>query len=647
MLRRATNIGMTTPVLRLFVELSSVLLFTNVNRKFPLKKLSSLTILLPYVILTPVSNAAENTTLPPIVVTATRSAQTIEESLASVTVITREEIDNSQAFTVPELLRGVPGLDTYSIGGLGKPASVFLRGTESDHVLVLMDGVKIGSATTSTVAFEHLPLSQVERIEIVRGPRSSLYGSEAIGGVIQIFTRQGKGKKPTFTFSAGMGEDSTYQYTGGVSGSSKETSYSLFANRLQTDGFNDCRGSSSAGCFISKPQPDEDGYKNTSYSVRLAQSFGDKAKLELQALRTDGHTEYDSDFDNEADIVQQVFGLKADYTLRENWLINFNMGRSLDESKQFGNNMPESHFDTTRSSGTFLNQFLFSNENTLIVGIDYQIDEVESSTAYLEDSRNNKGGFLEYQFQSGKTTFNAGLRRDDNEQFGDHDTYNIGLGYPLNSKMRFVASYGTAFKAPSFNELYYPGYGNSNLDPEESKSFELGLKGQQFNYRWFLSAYYTKIDKLIATNFDETISHYFADNINTAKIKGVDFSFNWHNKTGWEFNTNLSWLKPEDDVTGKILPRRAKTTFKAELAEKRGNGRLGLSLLAQSHRYDDAANTQRLGGYGIFNATYEHNFSKRWSLRVRLENILDKTYETARFYNTQGRFWFASFHVQY
>ncbi|RKZ86744.1 MAG: TonB-dependent vitamin B12 receptor, partial [Candidatus Parabeggiatoa sp. nov. 1] len=173
-------------------------------------------------------SAAENA-LSPVVVTATRTAQTVDESLASVTVITREDIDNSQALTIPDILRGVPGLD-ITMGGLGKTASVFMRGTESDHVLVLVDGVKIGSATTGSVAFEHLPLSQIERIEIVRGPRSSLYGSEAIGGVIQIFTRQGKGKKPSITFSGGAGEDNTYQLTGGVSGTTKGTSYSLFAN---------------------------------------------------------------------------------------------------------------------------------------------------------------------------------------------------------------------------------------------------------------------------------------------------------------------------------------------------------------------------------------------------------------------------------
>lgn len=586
-------------------------------------------------------SAAENA-LSPVVVTATRTAQTVDESLASVTVITREDIDNSQALTIPDILRGVPGLD-ITMGGLGKTASVFMRGTESDHVLVLVDGVKIGSATTGSVAFEHLPLSQIERIEIVRGPRSSLYGSEAIGGVIQIFTRQGKGKKPSITFSGGAGEDNTYQLTGGVSGTTKGTSYSLFANNLQNEGFNDCRGTDSAGCFTF--EPDEDGYENTSFSARVGQRFGDKANMEIYALRTQGHTEYDSAFDNEADFVQQVFGLKADYVANEHWLMNINVGQSLDETDNFGNSAPNSFFNTTRTSGAFVNNFLFSDKDTLTVGIDYQLDEVDSSTVYTGESLDNKGLFAEYQTQSGDTMLIAGIRKDDNEQFGDHTTGNVGLGYSLSPRTRFLVSYGTAYKAPSFNELYYPNFGNPNLAPEKSNSVEMGFKGKQPYYRWSMTAYHTKIDQLIATNFDAATGNYYA-NINAAKITGVDLSLNWRKK-GWEFNTNFSWLKPEDETTGNLLPHRAETTAKVELAERRGPARLGISVLAQGHRYDDAANTQRLSSYGIFNANYEHNFSKNWAVRARLENILDKEYETARFYNTQGRFWFVSVHYQY
>jgi vitamin B12 transporter len=613
-----------------------------VKRKSFLNKyirFTNLLLLLHVFIFCSLSNAADNA-LPEIVVTATRTAQTLEESLASVTVITREEIENSQALILPEILRGVPGLDISSSGGLGKPISVFMRGTESDHILVLVDGVKIGSATVGSVAFEHFPLSQIERIEIVRGPRSSLYGSEAIGGVIQIFTRKGKRTEASF----GMGEDSTYIVSAGLSDTTKQNWYSFYAEYLQTDGFNDCQGSTSGGCFTI--EPDDDGYDKTSFSAKLGHRFGENVSLEAHAMQAQGHTEYDSAFQNEADFVQQVLGIKADYVASDSWQLNLSVGQSLDEIDNFGNNAPDSFFHTTRTSATFQNNFSFSNDNILILGYDYQMDEVDSSTQYTEDSRDNQGLFAEYQTKLGGADLIAGIRSDDNEQFGEHTTGNIGLGYALSPNTRFMISYGTAFKAPTFNELYFPNFGTPSLAPEESESIEMGLMGTQPGYRWSFNVYRTKIDKLIATYFDAATGNFFADNINEAKITGIDGALNWR-KEGWEFNIKGSWLKPEDEATGNLLPRRAKKTLNVELAERRGPARLGISWLAQSHRYDDAANTQRLDSYKIWNFTGDYHFNKYWVLRFRVENLSDKKYETARFYNSQGRFWFVSLHYQH
>jgi len=592
-----------------------------------LNRLTSLLFVL-YPFFSSINAAEENTTLPTLIVTATRTPQTIDNSFASVTVISREEIANSQALTLPEILRTVPGLDIVTNGGLGKPTSVFMRGTESDHVLVLVDGVKIGSATVGSVAFEHLPLSQIERIEIVRGPRSSLYGSEAIGGVIQIFTRKGEGIEA----SVGMGDDASYHVTAGLSGASKENWYSIHASHLQTEGFNDCQANRNGGCFT--VEPDDDAYDNSSVTAKLGHRFGDSVTIEANAMQAQGYTEYDSSFNNQADFVQQVFGIKADYVANDRWQINLSAGSSRDELDNFGNNAPKSFFHTSRTSINFTNNILFSNEKILTVGYDYQKDEVDSSTQYLVDSRDNQGVFVEYQTQWAS----IGLRNDDNEQFGDHTTGNIALAYAFNPNTRFMLSYGTAFKAPTFNELYFPNFGTPELEPEESESVEIGLMTTQADSQWSLSAYHTKIDKLIATNFDA--GNFFADNINKAKISGVDGSFNWHNKAGWEFRLSGSWLND-------ALPRRAQKTINIELARKWKSARLGISGLAQSHRYDDAANSQRLGGYGILNLTTEYNFNKHWTLQARVENVLDKEYEKVRFYNTPRQFWFVSLRYQY
>jgi vitamin B12 transporter len=597
---------------------------STLNKTFRLIK--PLLILVVY----PLSSTADNM-LPKVVITATRTAQTVDDSLASVTVISRDDIENSQAFTVPDILRGVPGLDISSNGGLGKTSSVFMRGTQSGHVLVLIDGIKIGSATLGTVPFQHLPLSQIERIEIVRGPRSSLYGSEAIGGVIQIFTRQWKGKKPRITVSGGMGADNTYEFDASVSGATENNWYSLGANRMQTDGFNACQGNNSGGCFTI--EPDDDGYENNSFSAKIGHRFVGNSSISAHAIRTKGNTQFDSSFNNEADFTQQVIGIKADYVINEQWLLNLNVGESLDKFDESA----ESYFHTTRSTYALQNNFFLENQE-LILGYEQQIDDVASHIIYTINSITNKAMFAEYQTNFGATSLLVGLRRDDNEQFGEHTTKNISLSYALSHRTRFIASYGTAFKAPSFNELYFPNYGNSALIPEESESYEIGLLGQQQYYNWSINGYKTKIDKLIATSFDAINSSYYADNINKTKIIGMDAAINWH-KNNWEFNTKISWLKPEDDATGNLLPRRAEKSLAMEIAEKRGPARLGIDVLVQSYRYDDAANTRRLGGYGIVNLTGAYNLNKNWTLQMRLENMLDKDYEMVYAYNTSGRFW--------
>ncbi|MBE9561455.1 MAG: TonB-dependent receptor [Proteobacteria bacterium] len=581
-------------------------------------------------LLYPTLNIA-TTLLPEVTVTATRSAKT--SPLASVTVITREEIVKSQAISISDILHGVPGLDVTNNGGLGQNTSIFMRGTESDHILILLDGVKIGSATTGSMAFEHLPISQIERIEIVRGPRSSLYGSEAIGGVIQIFTRHSK--TPHTESSVGIGADNTYRVTTGFSSSTKNNWLSLYADRLKTDGFNACND----GCFTF--EPDDDGYENTSFSTRFGHNFANKANIEVHALKTKGNTQFDSSFNNQADFTQQVIGVKTDYIVNNWWLLNLNIGESQDKFDESS----ESYFHTTRTIYGLQNNLFFA-EQELIIGYEEQTDDVSSHIDYAIDSLTNKGLFAEYQVEFASTELLLGVREDDNEQFGKHTTKNISLGYALNSTMRFIANYGTAFKAPSFNELYFPNYGNSQLIPEESESYEIGLIGKQQYYNWSINVYETKIDKLIATNFDAETNSYFADNINKAKIIGMDGAINLQ-KNNWEFNTKISWLKPEDETTGNLLPRRAEKSINVELAERRGSMRLAVNVLANSYRYDNTDNTQRLAGYGIVNLAGEYNVNKNLTLRMRVENILNKDYETVYSYNTPNQFWFFSLNYQH
>ena len=264
----------------------------------------------------------------PVVVTANRVAQTADQTLASVTVIDRTEIERRQATSLPDLLRGVPGLDVTSNGPHGKLSSIFMRGTESNHTLVLIDGLEVNSPFGGATSIEFLPLSAIDRIEIVRGPRSSLYGSEAIGGVIQIFTRRGGG--PTqLQLEAGAGAHQQRQYAGAVSGESGRARYSLSAGYSESEGINACEGSFSAGCFTF--EPDHDGYRNSSWSARAGYRMSQTLDVEAHALHSEGHTEFDGGFANETDFREQVLGVRLQWRASDIWTSTLHLGETRDE----------------------------------------------------------------------------------------------------------------------------------------------------------------------------------------------------------------------------------------------------------------------------------------------------------------------------
>ena len=582
------------------------------------------------------SHSAFTAEIAPIIVTATRTAQTADETLSSVTVITRKEIERQQAQFVQDLLRGIPGVDIANNGGPGKATSVFLRGTESDHVLVLIDGIKVGSATLGTTAFQDIPVEQIERIEIVRGPRSSLYGSEAIGGVIQIFTRKGGGPlKPYFS----LGGDSyhTYNASAGVSGGGERGWFSLNASGIDTEGFNACDGKPSpggAGCFTT--EPDKDGYRNLSGSLRAGYRFDNGLEMDVHALRAEGKNEFDGSFVNESESVQQVVGGTARFSPADIWHITLTAGRSRDESDNFKDGAFQSRFDTQRDTLSFQNDLSIAPDHLLTVGGDYQDDRVDGTTAYAVTSRDNTGLFTQYQGRFGAHDVQLSLRRDDNEQFGNRNTGGVAWGYALSEGLRLTASYGTAFKAPTFNELYFPGFGNPNLRPEESDSIELGLSGKATWGHWSLNAYETRINDLIA--FDA--STFAPANIDQARIRGLEAVLGTRIGS-WDLNTNLTLLDPENRSggpnDGNVLPRRARQSLRLDADRDFGRYRLGATLLAAGKRYDDLANTRELGGYATIDLRAEVALAKDWRVQARVENLLDKDYETAAFFNQPGR----------
>jgi len=570
-----------------------------------------------------------------VVVTAARAEQPLEQTLASVTVIRRADIERAQARSVEELLAGVEGLSIAGGGGLGKVTSVFVRGAESDHTLWLVDGVRIGSVTTGTPSLQDLPIDTIERIEIVRGPRSSLYGADAIGGVVQVFTRRGRGAPASLRLTGGS--NGTRQGAASI-GFGDETAWvDLQTSHLETDGIDSCRGlpfPPGGGCFIS--EPDRDPYRNTSGNLRAGWRLSRDIELQGFVQRTEGRGEFDGSFVNESDVMNQVTGLDLSGRFGERWHSKLSAGRSWDEITSFRNGTQRSVFDTRRDSASWQNDVVLGAGGALVLGLDWLQDRVSGSTRFVEDSRWNRAGFAQYQASVGRQEFAVSARLDDNEQFGSNVTGSLGWGLGFGGGLHLYASAGTGFKAPTFNELYFPGFGNARLDPETSATAELGLKQSAGWGRWSLAAFGSEVDDLIA--FDSAT--FLPQNIARARLSGVEGSLLLQ-RAGWRFQQSLTWLDAQDRSPGvpggRELPRRPALSGRSTLGWSTEAWDLGVSAQFAGRRYDDLANRQALGSYVVVDFTGAYRLSRSTELQLRLANAFDRRYETAYLYPSLGR----------
>ena len=581
------------------------------------------------------------TDLDEVVVTATRTRIAVADSVAPVQVLDREEIERSQARSLPELLRGRAGIDLVNQGGRGKLTTMSIRGTESDHVLVLVDGVRMGTATAGLVMFHDLPVDQIERVEIVRGPRSSLYGSEALGGVIQIFTRRDRGAI-TPRARIGIGSDALREASAGIGGGNERGWFGVDVAWQRTDGFNACRGSAAlfAGCFAD--EPDDDGYRNRSLSARGGVALGETVSLEANVLRAEAENEYDGTIfgGNESDNLQEAIGSTLTWSPSRQVQVTLQVGRSRDESDNFfrdGDAPREfvSAFDTRRDSASLQADFAPAAGQSLSAGVDWSDDRVRSTTDYDVGSRDNVGVFAAYQGRFGAHRLQASARHDDNEQFGGHATGSLGWGMDFDRGLRVNAGYATGFRAPSFNELYFPFSGNPELGPEESKSLNLGVGQDLGDWRWALDAFETRVDDLIGYN-----SAFELIQADEARIRGGEFSVD-ASVGEWELALQLSHVDPrnrsEGANRGNLLTRRARNTGRVDVDRAFGALRFGVTVNGAGHRYDDAANTVRLGGYATTDLRLEYAINPDWTLQARATNVFDRDYETIAWYNQPGR----------
>ncbi|MBB1075875.1 TonB-dependent receptor [Rhodoferax sp. 4810] len=612
--------------------------------------------------LTNVTVAADSlTTLPPVIVTANRIAEAETQVLAAVTVIERADIERQQAHSLSDVLRGVPGITIAQSGGDGHPLSVYLRGTNADHVLVLIDGVKVGSATLGTAPLHNLPVDQIERIEIVRGPRSSLYGSEAIGGVIQIFTKRGGGKL-TPTVSISGGDLATRGAAVGISGGGDHGWFNFSANVKRTDGINACDGQPSpfAGCGVN--EPDRDGYRNVGVNLRAGYRFNPAVQFDVHLLQSDNESEFDGSAfaGNRARATQQVVGTTVTLKPRDWWTVLLSAGHSWDQHRSFFADPAagvaehlNNRYETERDTLSLQHTVTLRADQQLTVGVDYLNDQVASTVNYAQDSRHNVGLFSAYHGQFGATDLTVSGRQDDNQQFGSHATGNAAVGYRFDNGVHVDLSYGTAFKAPSFNDLYFPNYGTATLKPEQSRSWELGISGAlplppllakggggDFSTaagRWEARLFRTDIDDLIVYD----AASWSAANLASARIHGLETTAAAR-LFDLDLRASVTLLQPENradvaDQDGNLLPRRPEQTLQLDADRQFGRWSAGATLFAAGRRFDDVANTTRLDGYTLLHLRTEYALTKAVTLQARLDNVFDENYETAYLFNQPGR----------
>ena len=574
------------------------------------------------------AQAISQTSIAPLFVTASREAQPLTDLLADVTWIGPEEIARAAPDGLAALLQRQPGIEVVANGGPGSTSGVFMRGANTAQTLVLVDGLRVSSSTSGTTPLEAIPLDQIDHIEILRGPASSLYGADAIGGVIQIFTRKG-GDAFSANTSAGYGTYQTSGINGGVSGTDGAWRYALQAGHRQSDGFN----------AIFNPNnfsynPDRDGFQDNNVSGSVSYRFAPEQEVSAQALYSRLNAQFDSGpgFDDRTITTVQSYSVASRNRLTSIWRSDLSVAETRDDSDTqtaFG----PSRFDTR--------QRLYSWQNDLLPGYGHLVllaerleEHVDSDTAYDVTSRNTNSVAGIYQIREGQQSAQASLRRDDSSQFGARTTGTVAYGYEFTANVRATASYGTAFKAPTFNDLYFPGFSNPDLKPETSRNTELALRYSGDGLTAGIVAYRNRVNDLIVFECDADFN-CAPQNVTDATLEGVTIELG--GRVGqFSFKGSIDFQDPTDNSNGLLLPRRARRYGSLTVLRDSGALKLGAEVVASSARFDDAADTIRMGGYALLNLTAQYDFTNRWSLQARLNNVFDKHYELAADFNTAG-----------
>ncbi|AMR68438.1 TonB-dependent receptor domain-containing protein [Aquipseudomonas alcaligenes] len=577
--------------------------------------------------------------LPETLISANRDVQQRDASSTASTVFTRADIERLQPASVSDLLRRVPGVQVTD-NGAGSLASLYIRGTKSAQSLLLVDGMRIASASSGDSNLQFLNVDQIERVEVLRGPRSAVYGADAIGGVVQIFTRRSAGEGLQPFVRMGYGSNASWRRSAGISGGDAQTRFSLAGSLDETDGIDRTGPSYDA-------DQDHDGYRNKAFSLSLSHSFSDSLEAGVNVLDQRGRTEFDNPFGRFDMTTFESVGQEpySDFTLssvssyldaqvNDLWSSRLEVGHSENREESLDKLSDERGvFNTYRDSVNWLNTLALSDSHSLLLGGEWYEDQLNSNTAFAEQQRWNQAAFVQHRYESEHFSTELGVRHDKNEQFGSENTWSGALTLPLNAANDLVLSYSEGFRAPTFNDLYYPDYSNPDLKPEHSKSYELQWRSQLAERtRLEASLYRTDIEDAIASDQD-----FIPQNIAEARIHGFEANLQ-QELFGWQGQLGIAFVDPRDRDSGHTLNRRARRTLSLDLDRAFGAFAVGATWQLASSSYDDPDNQHELGGYGLLGLRGSWQATGELKLEAKIDNLLDKDYQRALYEHEGERY---------
>lgn len=577
------------------------------------------------------------------VITANRFEQPVATVLAPMSIVTKDDIAQLQVTNALDVLKSLPGVEIVQQGGKAQVSSIFLRGTSSRHTLVLLDGVKINSSTVGGASLGLIPAFAIEQIEVVRGPRAAVYGSDAIGGVIHIKTIAAK-PRTEHNLHAGYGNND----------------HSLFAWRSMGEINQATRASfvvaneKSNGYRINELAPEQDthGFRSQTLFGHVRHDINQEWFAQFNGYQLTSDVDYANQFTgikNESNV--DFYSISGSLNLKtENYFSQLMLSRSDDKSwdGDASGSSARTALSSNRQSISWLNRWQVIPALGLSTGVDYEREKANrggaNSSNYIETDKDNKAAYITAQVIYDGLSAEASLRHDDHNTFGNHTTWNVGLGISVSQYLEVIASSGTGFKAPTFNDLYWPDSGNKDLKPETSKSVEVGLRGYLPFMQWEISAYRNDIDDMIAWAPAGVGGAWIPSNINNARIKGLEVEALF--ETGpLTHRLVAEWKDPRDKADNSLLIRNARENFSWRTSYSINQLNLSLSASYVGDRKDSTGNT--MDAYTLLDIGAEFHLTNQLILGARVGNVFDKEYHTShssggKYYLGEGRNWFGS-----